>query len=81
MTCYTGTVGREALLQALMDRQGTGRQVDFAARLGITQAHWSNLRRGERPLTDRLVRRVRDIFPDLEPLCIAALLTRDSDAA
>ena len=74
-------MGRELLLQALKDRQGTAHQADFAAQLGITQGHWSHVRNGSRTLTDRIVRRARKVFPDLEPLCIAVLLERESDAA
>lgn len=52
-------------IAALRDRQGDESDEDFAKRLGISRAHWTRLRRGERQPTRELVRRAWRLWPEL----------------
>lgn len=72
---------RSALLRELLKKQDGLPDYLFAERLGLSRSYWSHVKAGTRRLTDQMVRRVRILFPDLEDLCISALLEETSDAA
>jgi transcriptional regulator with XRE-family HTH domain len=69
-------------------REGTPplTQAELAATLGIKQPHLSRVLRGERRLSDRLLRRLRVLATEMgdteaAALCSAILLGEVSDAA
>jgi hypothetical protein len=76
----TQTTG-EQLMAALRERARQQTIGAFVEHLGISRAYWFRIRNGSRPLTDRFVRRIREAYPELEPLCNEALLNGVSGRA
>jgi hypothetical protein len=69
-----GIAERESLTDTLRRLQGDERQVDFAARLGITQGELSKFLRGQRGLSRKIAASVIRTYPQLQQRVVDALI-------
>lgn len=70
-----------ALIAALLRRQGDLSDNRFAPTIGITQPHWSRVRRGHRPVGHRMAQRILGRYPELWREVQDALFPREENAA
>lgn len=54
--------------EQLKAKQGTEYDRDFAARLGVSRAHWTRLKLGKRPFTLTILSAAIRLWPDLGPV-------------
>lgn len=53
----------DEVVAKLLELQGSERDSDFAARLGVTRSHWSHIKAGRRKVSYAVVKRVSAEFP------------------
>jgi hypothetical protein len=62
------------LLTKLIEWQGRRTDAEFAALIGLERSCWCRVRRGRRGLSERHIRRILAVRPDLAPFYTADLM-------
>ena len=64
----------DALLDALIEKQGAMSGAEFARQMGITRSYWNHIKAGRRPVTIYVARRAATRWPEMRGFLIEHLV-------